>query len=187
MSNYLDLPYGWDHPAGSPAHTRALLLYVKRRTPEQVVADLFKRVDAATSTTPAPEALMGKRKYFELSSKTKTLIHVKAADIANRLVDDTELTQDQAEELIATTIGDALELAAGLVGAPDTVAYLVGVFAGKVTEGIADALRPDLGELAAKATAALEAGDYKKAQRLMNRIGRVEARRARRSAGKAAG
>lgn len=115
------------------------------------------------------------RRKFILPAKTREELALRADDLAAKLTEG-DLTAGEAADLVSTVIGDALEMAAGMVGAPDKVADLVGKLAKTMATRVAEALKPDPDKLLTKATEAMRAGDFKKARRLMDRAERIQVR-----------
>ena len=91
---------------------------------------------------------------------------------------EADLTGSEAGDLVATVVGDALEMAAELAGAPDKVGDLVKKLGTKLVKSLGEALKPDAAALIGKAHAAMRDGDFKKAPRLMNRAESVQRRQA---------
>jgi hypothetical protein len=117
------------------------------------------------------------RRKFTLSAQARDDLQFKADDLAASLAAG-DLTKGEASDLVATVIGEALEMTAKLAGAPNAGAELVGAMAEKIAKAIGEALKPDPKRLMAKATEAMKAGNWDKARRLMDKAERVQKRQA---------
>ena len=117
------------------------------------------------------------RRKYVIPAKTREELALQADTLASTLAEG-DLTAAESADLVATVIGDALEMAAEMAGAPDKVADLVGKFAKTMAVKVAEALKPDPKRLLEKATEAMQAGNFKKARRLMDKAERVQERQA---------
>jgi len=115
------------------------------------------------------------RRKFILPAKTREELALRADDLAAKLTEG-DLTAAESSDLVAAVIGDALEAAAEMAGAPDKVADTIGKLGKALATKVAEALKPDPDKLLTKALDAMMAGDFKKARRLMDRAERVQAR-----------
>lgn len=117
------------------------------------------------------------RRKFILPAKAREELSLRADDLAAKLTEG-DLTAGESSDLVASIIGDALEMALEVVGAPETAADLVGKLATTMATRVAEALKPDPDKLLTKATEAMRAGDFNKARRLMDRAERIQVRQA---------
>lgn len=122
---------------------------------------------------------MARRKFVISPSDREDLI-LRADDLVLTLVEG-DLDKGEASALVMDAIGDALVLVAGLV-APDLPMKageaLLKAFSRALVTKVGEAMKPDLEKLGAKAAEAMKAGKWKRARNLLDRIDKINARRA---------
>lgn len=113
---------------------------------------------------------MGRRWALEEAHKEAILVGLDR--MAHRLV-AAGLEKEEASEAVAAAFGDFSEAVVESLGAPDLIGDAIGSLVERLVEAIADAVRPDPERLRLRAIKALEAGNAKRAARLMARAAKA--------------